>query len=471
MLQRIITTVTIGLFLLLTACSITVEETPLDFGSAETSTTLAITVQGILKWKILCDEDWITFSPDHGQTTQAVTVTVDRTGLLPGDYEALVTIVNKWRIPCTAPLIKMSVEEPLSFVQGHVYDNNTHDLLAGVVVSVDSDSYTTNETGYFIIDVGLPQVITITTTKGGYKNYSADVETVNGTLQHDIYMVASEIMTTTTSSMRPTTTTAPPQTTTTAPVTTTITVPVEPDVTLRQETVFYSPLQEGGATVKKPICLDNPNDLVAGLQFDVCEYNVADEPVDCMECIDCELTERSTMFNCEVLELPNECCRVLLLCTNPGCAINPGVCDIVTMVYTTLPLSTECPGMDCMTLMPENIITSDYDGDPLAADGLPGEACPFVCGDVCPPDDPLIDGWGCGDGIVDIYDIMCEVDLALTATDPDDCQLLRADVPNGTPPTCFDPDGAIDILDIMVITDMALDRSDCCTFYYTGVIY
>ena len=47
----------------------------------------------------------------------------------------------------------------------------------------------------------------------------------------------------------------------------------------------------------------------------------------------------------------------------------------------------------------------------------------------------------CGDGVVDIYDIMCEVDLALTATTPNDCQLARADVPTGTPPNCFaDPD-------------------------------
>jgi hypothetical protein len=73
--------------------------------------------------------------------------------------------------------------------------------------------------------------------------------------------------------------------------------------------------------------------------------------------------------------------------------------------------------------------------------------------------------------MVDIYDIMCEVDLALTATDPDDCQHPRADLPTGTPPNCVAPDGAIDILDIMVITDMALNRSDCCTFYYTGVIF
>jgi len=246
---------------------------------------------------------------------------------------------------------------------------------------------------------------------------------------------------------------------------------VEAEVILTLETVFYHFTEEGGATVKRSICLDNPNDLVGGLQFDLCEYDVADDPIDCMECIDCELTERTTMFNCTIFEKPNGCCSVLLFCMNPGCAINPGVCDIVTVVYTTLPLSTECPGTHCITHVPESIIVSDYDGFSLTAEGLPGDACPLVCGDVCPPDDPLIDGWDCGDGIIDIYDIMCEVDLALTATAPDDCQLPRADVPNGTPPTCGDPDGEINILDIMVITDMAMNRSDCCTFYYTGVIY
>jgi hypothetical protein len=244
------------------------------------------------------------------------------------------------------------------------------------------------------------------------------------------------------------------------------------DVTLIQETTFYPFLEEGGATVKMSLSLDNPNDQVGGLQFNICEYNVADEPIDCMECIDCELTERtSPMFDCSSLEHSNGCCNVLLFCTNPSCAITPGTGDIVTVIYTTLPSSTECPGTHCITHVPEGIIVSDDDGYACTAEGLPGDACPLVCGDVCPPDDPAIDGWDCGDGIIDIYDIMCEVDLSLTAVTPDDCQLPRADVPTGTPPFCDAPDGEINILDIMVVTDMAMGRPDCCTFYYTGDIY
>ena len=49
--------------------------------------------------------------------------------------------------------------------------------------------------------------------------------------------------------------------------------------------------------VKGPICLDNPNDPVGGLQFDSCEYDAIGDPIDCMKCLDCELTERTTMFD------------------------------------------------------------------------------------------------------------------------------------------------------------------------------
>jgi hypothetical protein len=242
-----------------------------------------------------------------------------------------------------------------------------------------------------------------------------------------------------------------------------------PQITLDQRDVFYNPATTDGAVVKKRVCLDNPEDLVGGIQFDECEYSMEGDPIDCMECIDCELTERTTMFDCEVLELPNGCCRVILFCKNPGCAVNPGLCDIVTIVFKTFPLSDECPGIDCEIQMPENIIASNFDGYRLTASGLPGMVCPFVCGDVCPSGSGT--AYICGDGVIDIYDIMCEVDFALTAATPNDCQSSRANVPTGTPPNCIVPDGSIDVLDIMVLIDMALSRQDCCTFYNTGVIY
>jgi hypothetical protein len=234
------------------------------------------------------------------------------------------------------------------------------------------------------------------------------------------------------------------------------------EITLIKQSGYYQPpTGDAVVTIKNKICLQNPDKLVGGIQFDIC-----DEP-DCLTCIDCELTERTVMFDCVVLELPNGCCRVIMFCKNPGCAINPGECDIVTVVMQTNG-NTEC-GEDCIVEEITGIVASDYDGYELAGAGLPGTICPVVCGDVCPPGSGSAND--CGDGVVDIYDIMCEVDLALTATTPNDCQLPRADVPTGTPPNCTAPDGSIDILDIMVLIDMALNRQDCCSFFYQAIIY
>jgi hypothetical protein len=229
--------------------------------------------------------------------------------------------------------------------------------------------------------------------------------------------------------------------------------------TLTKEDGYYQPAGEGEVvTIKNRICLNNPSDLIGGIQFDIC-----DTP-DCLTCIDCELTERTVMFDCVVLELPDGCCRVIMFCKNPGCAINPGECNIVTVVMQTNG-NPDCVG--CIDEELVNIVASDYDGFALAGSGVAGSLCPVVCGDVCPPGDDI----ACGDGVVDIYDIMCEVDLALTLTAPNECQAPRADVPTGTPPWCTEPDCEINILDIMVLIDMALNRQDCCSFFYQGIIY
>ena len=239
------------------------------------------------------------------------------------------------------------------------------------------------------------------------------------------------------------------------------------DVTLIKDDGYYQPPAWGEvATIKNPVCLDNPDNLVGGIQFDLC-----DSP-DCLECVDCELTERTVMFDCEAVELANGCCRVLMFCKNPGCAINPGLCDIVTVVLQTKAGAPAACDDVCIEETFENIVVSDYDGFELAGAGTPGVLCPVSCGDICPPGAGTSND--CGDGVVDIYDIMCEVDFALAddpMAEPNACQLPRADVPTGTPPECTAPDGAINILDIMVLIDMALNRQDCCTFYYTGIMY
>jgi hypothetical protein len=253
------------------------------------------------------------------------------------------------------------------------------------------------------------------------------------------------------------------------------------EIVLIKEDAYYQPPAPGEvATIKNKVCLENPAVLVGGIQFDIC-----DTP-DCLECIACELTERTVMFDCVTMELENGCCRVIMFCKNPGCAINPGKCDIVTVVQQTKnPYPEECTG--CIDETFENIVASDYNGYELADSSTPGTLCPTVCGDVCPAGTDA----ACGDGAIDIYDIMCEVNLALQANcavpfadaaygTANACQRPRADVPTGTPGFdellgepigCADPDGCVNILDIMVLIDAALNRQDCCSFYYLGLIY
>jgi len=202
MVQKIITRLTIGFFLLLAGCSITVEPTTLDFGSEEMSKTVEITIQGMLKWTIQSDADWATVSPDHGQTTEEVTVAVDRTGLAPGDYEALLTIVNKWKIPSTPVLIKMSVEEPMT---------------------------TTTSTNRPPTTTVPPQ-----TTTTAPKTTTVPVTTTTTAL------ITTTVPVTTTTTA-PVTTTVLVTTTTTAPVTSTTSVPITTSISTTTTTIIVPP--------------------------------------------------------------------------------------------------------------------------------------------------------------------------------------------------------------------------------------
>jgi len=243
------------------------------------------------------------------------------------------------------------------------------------------------------------------------------------------------------------------------------------DVTLTPEPAWATP---GDVGVKVDLCLDNRNFEVGGVQVDLCE-TIDDVPVDCLTCVGCELTERTVLFDCVVHEFEDGCCRVILFSKHPGGVINPGLCSIVKIDFTLCDQDDpecpeECNGTDCITITPTDPKISDPYGYPLVVATVAGEVCPFECGDVYPPESAP-GAKDCGDGIVDIFDILAEVDFALGAGAPDACQLIRADVPNGTPPGCQDPNGVIDVFDAMVIIDMALNRQDCCSYYYTGKIY
>ncbi len=111
MITRTIKTALSFLLLLLAGCALSVDTTTLDFGSDKTTETLTVTVQGAVEWSINRSETWVTVDPDNGQGdgTHSITITVDRTGLTPGDYEATLNISAKPDLSCPDVIIKMSV--------------------------------------------------------------------------------------------------------------------------------------------------------------------------------------------------------------------------------------------------------------------------------------------------------------------------------------------------------------------------
>ena len=227
----------------------------------------------------------------------------------------------------------------------------------------------------------------------------------------------------------------------------------------------------GDVGVKIDICLQNLEIPVGGFQMDLCE-----DIDDCLVCTECELTERTVVFDCMVNELENGCCRVILFAKHPGGLINPGECNIVRIVYE-ISDAPECCDI-CIGIDGENIVISDeYGYEITGAIGDLGAVCPFVCGDVYPGESSPGAG-DCGDGVIDLFDILEEVAFAIGTDTPDDCQGNptgpRDDVPTGTPiilpAQCLPPNLQIDVLDVMVIIDMGLDRQDCCSYYYGGTI-
>jgi hypothetical protein len=105
----------------------------------------------------------------------------------------------------------------------------------------------------------------------------------------------------------------------------------------------------------------------------------------------------------------------------------------------------------------DNENQADADSDSI------GDVCDkgIPCGDVWPPESSP-GAMDCGDGEVDMYDIIGMIDLAFELITAEACQLTRADVPTGTPPFCLPPDGYTNILDVMVIIDRTLGRVNCC---------
>ena len=172
-------TAKIGLvFLLLVSAGCMETDTKiLDFGSDKISQTYTLTVYGNTEWSVTSTEGWVTVNPDKAQVggTYTINVSVDRTGLDPGSYEATLTISNNLNTPIARIQVKMTVASPqqLTLTIDTVGKGSITSDVSGIDCGDDcSESYTQ----------GTTVVLTATETISDYKFYAfsgCDSQTAN----------------------------------------------------------------------------------------------------------------------------------------------------------------------------------------------------------------------------------------------------------------------------------------------------
>jgi hypothetical protein len=229
-------------------------------------------------------------------------------------------------------------------------------------------------------------------------------------------------------------------------------------------------------TTDVELLLWNPENHVKAIQVDICECEGGDDNIVCTECVVDEI--RTPEYICSANELENGCCRVVLYSTEPDDLIQQGSGAVARIKFDVLDGVTT---KDEVCLMPMDIKVSDQFNEYLCACPKAGGITFRICGDVYPQD--CYECESCGDGIVDLFDILEEIDIILGIQTASICQAMayHGDVPLGMPPYCGNPagvnppncetDGIIDIFDALFIIDKALSKLNCCDYCMYGLIY
>jgi hypothetical protein len=231
----------------------------------------------------------------------------------------------------------------------------------------------------------------------------------------------------------------------------------------------------GDASFQIPVSMRNPSDMVRGIA------TVLLDEGNSLICDDCDPDpNRAPDFECFAEEQGDGSCKIIMVdVENDALIAKAGVFETVFSVQYRAkcgdlaashfggwpPVTTTIPPCD----PPEGCIEVGISlEDTIVADVLeiglepiclepPAQICFSSCGDVYPRET-------CGDGEVNIFDILEEIDFVLDIMEPSACQAERANVPTSLPPDCVAPDGIIDLFDILVIIDKALDRPNCCDY-------
>jgi hypothetical protein len=226
--------------------------------------------------------------------------------------------------------------------------------------------------------------------------------------------------------------------------------------------------------VSVDVTLNNPGNSIKAMQM-----KVVDE-CDMLTCTECVPDpDRATEFVCSANEQPDGTCMVVVYATDPAALITQGEGTVFTVLYD---VHDDVPSSVCCGIFVEEVSAADIFQEPLSVCTTDGQMCFLICGDIYPQDCLVGDCVGtplCGDGIINLFDILEAIDIILGLVEYTDCQIARGDVPNGLPPYCGNPAGTpncesdndIDILDALVIIDRALGRANCCDYCYFGEIY
>jgi len=220
---------------------------------------------------------------------------------------------------------------------------------------------------------------------------------------------------------------------------------------------------------------------VRAFTMDVAACTADEDNLVCTQCL--VDPGRALAFTCSASEQMDGSCRVVMYATDPSAIIAQGRGPVARIVYSAGPELENVCGVDaCIDLCPINIRMSDQFNEQLCTCESPGEVCFRTCGDIYPQD--CIGGTCgaqtcCGDGVIDLFDILEAVDIILNLQTATACQLGNGDVPNGMPPYCGNPagtpncegDGDIDIFDVLVMIDKALGKMNCCDYCSFGQIY
>ncbi len=209
-----------------------------------------------------------------------------------------------------------------------------------------------------------------------------------------------------------------------------------------------------GDTGKKvEVCLTNEV-AVGGIQVDITNgQDVLSLPL-------VTLTDRTAGYTVDLQDdYPVAGCARIILFAQSGAVIAAGDGPIFTLNYDVDAAATQ----SCVGLSSGNLLITDPDDLPLTAGEDPGIFFLGLFGDVYPLS---IDGLTVGDGLINIFDVVRDIQIILADYTPNDCEFTAGDVPTGTQAGgCAAPDAEINISDVMAIVQEILGRDNCLNHY------